>query len=94
MRKILLVVGALVVVGLLVYSFSSSPSVASAETDAAYAAQVHQARQQKDQAFRTAPTSPIPAEQRAAFREALAPAYEEYADEYGADTIDRIIATE
>lgn len=67
MRKILLVVGALVVVGLLVYSFSSSPSVASAETDAAYAAQVHQARQQKDQAFRTAPTSPIPAEQRGAF---------------------------
>jgi uncharacterized protein (DUF1684 family) len=68
MRKILLLVGALAVVALLVYSFSNSQAPAAApETQAAYAAQVHQAREQKDQAFRTAATSPIPAEQRGAF---------------------------
>lgn len=36
----------------------------------------------------------LTAEQRAAFQEALAPAYEEYAQEYGAETIDQIIATD
>ena len=36
----------------------------------------------------------LTADQRAAFQEALSPAYEEYAQEYGADTIEQIIATE
>ena len=68
MRKILLLVGVLAVLGLLAYSFSDTQSPAAApETDAAYAAQVRQARAQKDAAFRTAATSPIPAAQRAAF---------------------------
>jgi uncharacterized protein (DUF1684 family) len=69
MRKILLLAGLLAVVSLLVYNFSESRSSASptAGTDAVYAAQVRQARQQKDNAFRTAPTSPIPVAQRAAF---------------------------
>jgi uncharacterized protein (DUF1684 family) len=69
MRKILLLVVLLAVVGLLAYNFSGSQSSASptTETDAAYAAQVRQARAQKDAAFRTAPTSPIPVAQRAAF---------------------------
>ena len=58
----------LAVVGLLVYSFSDSHAPAAApETDPAYTAQVRQTRQQKDSAFRTAPTSPIPSAQRAAF---------------------------
>jgi len=68
MRKILLLVGVLAVLGLLAYSFSDTQSpTATPETDAAYAAQVRQARAQKDAAFRTAPSSPIPAAQRAAF---------------------------
>ncbi|GAA4495862.1 DUF1684 domain-containing protein [Hymenobacter ginsengisoli] len=68
MRKILLAVGLLAIVGLLAYSFSDTQApAASPETAAAYAAQVRQARQQKDNAFRTAATSPIPVAQRAAF---------------------------
>jgi len=68
MRKILLAAGLLAATGLLIYSFSSSqvptPPVAP---DPAYIAQVRQARQQKDNAFRTNVGSPIPAGQRAAF---------------------------
>lgn len=68
MRKIFLLAALLAVAGLLVYSFSGGPAASPATaTDAAYAAHVRQARQQKDQAFRTAATSPIPAGQRAAF---------------------------
>lgn len=67
MRKILLAAGLLAVISLLIYSFSGSQGPTPAAPDPAYAAQVRQARQQKDQAFRTAPTSPIPAGQRAAF---------------------------
>jgi uncharacterized protein (DUF1684 family) len=68
MRKILLVAGALALIGLLLYNFSGGPVPAAApETTAAYAAQVRQARQQKDTAFRTAASSPIPVAQRAAF---------------------------
>ena len=68
MRKIFLVAGLLAVVGLLLYSFSGSQAPpAPVETAAAYAAQVRQARAQKDAAFRTAASSPIPAAQRAAF---------------------------
>jgi hypothetical protein len=68
MRKILLVAGLLVVLGLLAYSTADTQvPTAAAETDATYAAQVHQARSQKDAAFRTAATSPIPEAQRAAF---------------------------
>jgi len=68
MRKILLAVGLLAVMGLLVYNFTDTQApAATADTTAAYAAQLRQARAQKDQAFRTAPTSPVPAGQRAAF---------------------------
>jgi uncharacterized protein (DUF1684 family) len=67
MRKILLLAGVLIAVGLLVYSFSGSQAPANAQADTAYTAHVRQARQQKDQAFRTAPTSPIPVAQRASF---------------------------
>ncbi len=68
MRKIFWAAGLLAVVSLLIYNFSgSSAPPAAAETGAAYAAQVRQARAQKDAAFRTAATSPIPAAQRAAF---------------------------
>lgn len=68
MRKILWAAGLLAVISLLIYNFSgSSTPPAAAETGAAYAAQVRQARAQKDAAFRTAATSPIPAAQRAAF---------------------------
>jgi uncharacterized protein (DUF1684 family) len=68
MSKKLLLVGLLAVLGLLVYNFSDIQApTATAETTAAYAAQVHQARAQKDAAFRTAPTSPIPVAERAAF---------------------------
>jgi uncharacterized protein (DUF1684 family) len=68
MRKLFLAAGLLAVIGLLLYSFSGSQAPAAvAETDAGYAAQVRQARAQKDAAFRTAATSPIPAAQRAAF---------------------------
>ena len=68
MRKILLLVGLLAVLGLLAYNFSDTqaPS-ASPETTAAYAAQVRQARAQKDAAFRSAASSPSPVAQRAAF---------------------------
>ncbi len=68
MRKILWAASLLAVISLLIYNFSgSSTPPAAAETGAAYAAQVRQARAQKDAAFRTAATSPIPAAQRAAF---------------------------
>jgi len=68
MRKILLAAGLLAVIGLLLYSFSGSqPPTPVAAPDPAYAAQVRQARRQKDQAFRTNAGSPIPARQRAAF---------------------------
>ena len=68
MRKLFLAAGVLAVIGLLLYSFSGSQAPAAvAETDAGYAAQVRQARAQKDAAFRTAATSPIPVAQRAAF---------------------------
>lgn len=69
MRKILWAVGLLAVVGLLSYNFSAgpAPAVPVAETEASYTAQVRQARAQKDMAFRTADTSPIPVAQRATF---------------------------
>jgi len=68
MRKILLLIGGLAVLGLLAYNFSTTQTpAATPETSAAYAAQVRQARQQKDQAFRTAASSPIPVAQRTAF---------------------------
>jgi len=65
----LLLVGLLAMLGLLFYNFSESQPAASppAETTAAYAAQVRQARAQKDAAFRSAASSPIPVAQRAAF---------------------------
>lgn len=68
MRKILFVAGLLAVIGLLLYSFLGGRGpTPTAAPDPAYAGQVRQARRQKDQAFRTAATSPIPAGQRAAF---------------------------
>ncbi|TFZ67391.1 DUF1684 domain-containing protein [Hymenobacter sp. UV11] len=68
MRKILLAAGLLAVIGLLVYNFSSSQGpTPPAAPDPAYLAQVRQARQQKDNAFRANASSPIPAGQRAAF---------------------------
>lgn len=68
MRKILLIAGLLAFICLLVYNFSGTQApAASPETTVAYAAQLRQARQQKDNAFRTAPTSPIAVAQRAAF---------------------------
>jgi len=68
MRKVLLAAGLLAIIGLLVYSFSGSqgPTPSSAP-DPAYLAKVRRARQQKDSAFRTAATSPIPAAARASF---------------------------
>lgn len=70
MRKILLPLGLLAVLALLFYSWSDTQPAASPAArapDPAYLAQVRQARQQKDAAFRTADTSPIPVGQRAAF---------------------------
>lgn len=68
MRKIFLVAGALALIGLLLYNFSDTQApAATPETAAAYVSQVRQARAQKDAAFRTAASSPIPAAQRAAF---------------------------
>lgn len=70
MRKILLPVGLLAVLALLFYSWSDTQPAtqpAASAPDPAYLTQVRQARQQKDAAFRTADTSPIPAGQRAAF---------------------------
>ncbi|MGI4743416.1 MAG: DUF1684 domain-containing protein [Janthinobacterium lividum] len=68
MRKILLAAGLLAVIGLLIYSFSGSQGpTPPAAPDPAYLTQVRRARQQKDSAFRTAATSPIPAAARAAF---------------------------
>ena len=66
MRKILLVGGVLAVVGLLIYSWSGSQPAAVPDR-AAYEARIRLARQQKDNAFRTAASSPLPASQRAAF---------------------------
>ena len=57
----------LIIAGLFYYSWQGSASAPPAAPDPAYLAQVRQARQQKDAAFRTADTSPIPAGQRAAF---------------------------
>ena len=65
MRKLLLLGGLLAVLGLLLYSWSGSQP--AAPDDLAYVARIRLARQQKDNAFRTAATSPIPAAQRAAF---------------------------
>lgn len=65
MRKLLLLAGLLAVVGLLVYNFSGTSAAPPA--DPAYAERIRLARQQKDNAFRTAAASPIPAGQRAAF---------------------------
>ena len=69
MRKPLLFVLLLLVVGLFYYSWQGLPEAVPAVSapDPTYAAQVRQARQQKDAAFRTAPTSPIDSSQRAAF---------------------------
>ncbi|QKG51610.1 DUF1684 domain-containing protein [Hymenobacter sp. BRD67] len=65
MRKIPLLAGLLAAISLLIYNFSNTEP--ASKTDAGYAAQLRQARQQKDNAFRTAPTSPIPPARRAAF---------------------------
>jgi uncharacterized protein (DUF1684 family) len=67
MRKILIAGVLLVVVALFYYSLQDTSQPSAAAPDPAYLAQVRQARQQKDAAFRTADTSPIPAGQRAAF---------------------------
>lgn len=68
MRKLLLLATLLAVVGLLFYSLRGSSPAANPAADAAYAAQLRQARQQKDRAFRTAASSPIPAAARAGFQ--------------------------
>ena len=52
--------------GLLLYSWTDTQTPAPAD-DPAYAARIRLARQQKDNAFRTAAGSPIPAAQRGAF---------------------------
>ncbi len=68
MRKILIAIVLLAVVGLFYYSWQGSAGAPAASApDPAYLAKVRQARLQKDAAFRTADTSPIPAGQRAAF---------------------------
>ncbi|MGI4870127.1 MAG: DUF1684 domain-containing protein, partial [Janthinobacterium lividum] len=67
MRKILLAAGLLALAGLLFYSLTGTPPPASAP-DPVYAARIEQGRRQKDVAFRTAATSPIPVGQRAAFQ--------------------------
>jgi len=66
MRKILLISGLVAVIGLLIYSWTDTQTPARAD-DPAYAARVRLARQQKDNAFRTAASSPIPVAERAAF---------------------------
>jgi len=66
MRKILLVSGLVAAIGLLLYSWTDTQTPARAD-DPAYAARIRLARQQKDNAFRTAASSPIPAAERVAF---------------------------
>ncbi len=66
MRKILLISGLVAVIGLLLYSWTDTQAPVPAG-DPAYAARIRLARQQKDNAFRTAASSPIPAAERAAF---------------------------
>lgn len=68
MRKLLLIGLLLVVIGLFYYSWQSSPGATPPPLGPAYAAQVRQARQQKDQAFRSDTSSPIDPAQRAAFQ--------------------------
>jgi uncharacterized protein (DUF1684 family) len=70
MRKILLPLGLLAVLALLFYSWSDTQPAAqpaAGSPNPTYLAQVRQARQQKDAAFRTAATSPIPVGQRTTF---------------------------
>lgn len=70
MRKTLLIGLLLAVVGLFYYSWQGSPGAAPVvpATSPAYAAQVRQARQQKDNAFRTSPQSPLDSLARAGFQ--------------------------
>ena len=71
MRKILLAGLLLAVVGLFYYSWQGSPGAAPAvppAPDPAYAAQLRQARQQKDNAFRISPQSPLDSAQRGSFQ--------------------------
>ena len=67
MRKFLLAAALLLVAGLLFYSLTGSPPPAAVSTDPAYLARIEQARRQKDQAFRSAATSPIDSARRASF---------------------------
>ena len=69
MRKLLLFGVLLAVIGVFYYSWQCSPGAAPppAPHAPAYAAQVRQARQQKEEAFRTAATSPIDSAQRGSF---------------------------
>ena len=67
MRKLLFAAALLLVAGLLYYSLTGSAPPAAPATDPAYVARIEQARRQKDQAFRTAATSPIDSARRASF---------------------------
>ncbi|MGI4832377.1 MAG: DUF1684 domain-containing protein [Janthinobacterium lividum] len=67
MRKILFIGALLAVLGLFYYSWQASPGAVPLAPSPAYAAQVRQARQQKDQAFRTDASSPLDSAERAAF---------------------------
>ena len=67
MRKLLIISALLAVAALLYYSLRTSPPTPDPAAEAAYAARLRQARQQKDRAFRTAPNSPLPAETRTSF---------------------------
>jgi uncharacterized protein (DUF1684 family) len=66
MRKIFIISGIVAVIGLLLYSWTDTQTPAPTD-DPAYLARIRLARQQKDDAFRTAASSPIPVAQRAAF---------------------------
>jgi len=70
MRNVLIGLVILAVVGLASYSWLGSSATAPTPApvdEAAYAARIRRARQQKDNAFRTAAGSPIATAQRAAF---------------------------
>lgn len=69
MRKILLAGLLAIIIALFYYSWQGSPGATPPPVeDPTYAAQVRQARQQKDQAFRTETGSPIDSAQRPAFQ--------------------------